>query len=190
MPDRILTYIHEYPGLGSLFGSIIGALISASVILVVAHHYTKSLKRTDATLEFSKRFQDLIQQRHELNQKFKTAQGSTPLSLSVGDADAIVWWTHFFDLMAFEFHFFREGLVSEERFVEWMKWQRYYFQVEEPNVSETCGMNYQEGWKRWKARPPMRDNPFIDFLDKIHNQKTVRLSELLLSGRRTGFGFD
>jgi hypothetical protein len=156
----------KYPGLGGIFG----AIVSSGSLLWIAHHYTKSLRKSEATLEFSKRFQDLIRDQLELNKKFLEHRNGVP-NINVGDADAVVWWWRFFDLMLYEFKFFQQGLISEDRFVEWMKWRRHDHSGPESELWETCGVTYPVAWNRWKSRKPMRDNSFIDFLDEIHNPK-------------------
>jgi hypothetical protein len=162
-----LREICQYPGLGPIFGNTFAAAITSVVVISVAKRYTKSLKRTEATLEFSKRFQELIRDQLDLNKKYAAT------TRVVGPQDANVWWWRFFDLMLYEFNFFQEDLVSKERFIEWMKWRRYDYNCNASEIWETCGITYPAAWQTWRSRSPLAGNAFIGFLDEIHSERNT-----------------
>lgn len=171
--------IDQYPGLGPFFGAIIASLFAATAAWRIAARYTKSIKTTEATFEFSKRFQELLQKQLELNKEYKAVFKDCTPPIEEDDSDAIVWWWRFFDLMLYEFQFFRDGLVVEDRFIEWMKWRRYDFNSKESELWSTCGLNYPAAWHKWKTRLPMQGNPFINFLDMIHDPKKGEVGEIV-----------
>jgi hypothetical protein len=166
-------FIRNYPGFGAIFGAIAGALINVTVVWVVANVFTKRMKRVDSTLEFNRRYQDLIRQSRDLENKFRTASDNAdrePLK-----DDAFIWWLCFFDLMLFQFDFFCEGLILQRRFTEWMRWRRVDF-AENWLVG---GVSYQDGWKKWANIPAMRDSPFIGFFEQIHNEKAGEVEQVV-----------
>jgi hypothetical protein len=172
----LLGFIREYPAFGSFFGSIISAIISAFVVWGVALGITKRLKRIEATFEFNKRFQDLIQQECKLKKEYQTASGGQYSSTSPkDDTDARNSWYRFFDLMLFEFHFYREGLLHRDNFVEWMTWRRFDYKENR----EVAGMTYRKGWGHWKKIPALQGNEFIALLNKIHVRKQIEVTDIV-----------
>jgi hypothetical protein len=128
------------------------------------------IKRIESTLEFSKRFQELIRDRRELNRKFSDAhKGNKDAEPTPAEKDeGLDWWWAFFDLILYEFDFFQRGLVSEERFIEWMRWRWYDFKPKEGEKSwKTSGVTYQEGWHWWSTLSA-QGNRLIELLTEIH----------------------
>ncbi len=170
---RIEQYLLRVPPAASLAGpvaaSLLGALVSAGVLLGIARHYTLSIKRIESTLEFSRRFQELIKDREALNRDF-VAQPQ-----KAGDTDGAAWWWRFFDLILYEFDFFRQNLVREERFIEWMKWRWSDYRAA-PNSFVTCGIDYKSGWQQWKTKDALNvpePNRLITFLDALHSAPDI-----------------
>jgi hypothetical protein len=175
----ILDFIRAYPGLGSFFGSIIGATITAFVVWRVAMVVTKKLKRIDSTFEFSKRYQDLLLQKRKLQKQYKTVPSPSIMDLK---DDAMAWWFRYFDLNLFEFDFFCAKLVTRERFIEWTAWRQLDFQENK----DVCGITYKDGWKAWSEITAMQGNPFIDFLTEVHVGKKEEVKDIVrrLAARR------
>jgi hypothetical protein len=167
-PSDLLRFLQDYPASGAIIGAVITALVNMGVLFGIASRYTKRLKRIESTLEFSKRFQDLLQQQRDLNRRCSTP----PTTMDIDDADT--WWWRFFDLQLYEFDFFQQGLVRRERFLEWMKWRWYDYKAAKNAMSTTCGVDYKEGWQSWKNRPAMKENRLVRFLDAVHNASNVQ----------------
>lgn len=176
MLSTILCFAQKYPAIVSLLGSLLSVSISGFVLWWVAYYYTKKTKRIDATLEFSKSFQELRQYQHEVNREHKsdgTNQSPSDTTKSRGySSDARIWWRRYFDLMLFQFAYFREGLVDEARFVQWMRWRQYDFNATDQRSSATGEIGYRSAWDDWKELPAMKDDPFITFLDRVHAAKS------------------
>ncbi len=181
MVAAFLAFIKEYPA----FGGIIGSAISTIAVFLVAHVYTKSLKRNEATLEFNRRFHELLSERNKIDLEYVTGKNRKGLPGGYYRRLGFLWWNRFFDLMLFQFHFFQEGLVNEVRFAEWMNWRRHDFQLgrNEPGSSAsafaTCGVSYEHGWDYWKNTPAHAGNSFIAFLDAIHDPNAGPVSDII-----------
>ena len=147
-PSDLLSFLKEYTAFGAIIGAVITASVNMGVLFWIASRYTKRLKRIESTLEFSKRFQELLQQQRDLNRRCSTS----PTQMDIDDADT--WWWRFFDLQLYEFDFFQQGLVRRERFLEWMKWRWYDYQAAKNAMSNTCGMDYKKAGKAGKIDLP------------------------------------
>jgi hypothetical protein len=167
---NLAACLRAYPAIGP----IVGAIINAIVVWLIALRFTVRLKRIESTLEFSKRFWELVNQQGELNRLYNSKR---KWNKSPPDAqeynDAINWWWKFFDLILYEFDFFQRGLVRRGRFIEWMKWRWYDFNAAPENIWRTSGMDYRDGWKSWKERPAHADNRLQEFLDSVHRARRV-----------------
>ena len=131
----------------------------------------------ESTFEFSKRFGELLHQQSELNNAYlknrmtDATKNNPPTPLEANAAR--IWWWRFFDLMVYEYDFFKNGLLWNERYIEWMKWRWHDFNDKEADVFATCGINYAAGWKMWKERRPNEKNRIIVFFDEIHKQENT-----------------
>ncbi len=126
----------EYPGdlpvLVAFFAAVVGWFS--------ANYFTARVKRIDATLEFNKRFHELIERQDALNRKYEEdkirleEEGNRnprdPLklkaaknSLKCSEKEGVAWWWEFFDLLLHEFDFWHQNLVTRVRFLEWMVWR-------------------------------------------------------------------
>jgi hypothetical protein len=133
------------------------------------------LKRIESTLEFSRRFQELIRDRRHLNRKYSDAheEKKDAQPTSAEKDEGLVWWWAFFDLMLYQFDFFQRGLIREERFIEWMRWRWYDFNPKpDEEVWKTCGVTYKDGWDLWSTRKAHRKNRLIQFLNDVHEADT------------------
>jgi len=171
----------SFPSISSLLPAILGALFGAGVtslvVLHVAKRYTKQMRMYESTLEFSKRFGELIKEQSELNNKYvetrSTDQMQNTLPTPREANDAKTWWSRFFDLMVYEYDFFMEGLLWDERFAEWMRWRWHEYNAQGDDIWKTCGIDYRQGWKIWKDRPANINNRLIAFFETIHNLKNA-----------------
>lgn len=165
-------------------GPISAAIISAVVLLILAFYAhrkekrqadrEKDRKQIESTLEFSRRFGELLQLQSKLNKEYVAAQANqqTPTNQpTLQEADeARIWWWLFFDLLLYEYDFFKQGLIWDERFAEWIKWRWYDFRATGDARWMTCGVDYCAGWQSWKDKPANHNNRLIAFLDKVHNR--------------------
>lgn len=182
-------YIQKYPGIGGFFGAAVSGLITGSILLLIAVYYTKRFNRINATLEFRKRFHELLQQQQSLNTKFADAHQDQeipqPTERERGEAQA--WWWRFFDLLLYEYEFARHGQVEKARFREWMRWRWYDFNGENGQFWQTCGVTYAQGWHYWKGRQAVQGNPLINFLNDIHRANEADAKRLVkIYSRRMG----
>jgi hypothetical protein len=169
-PDR-----NEH-GIGSLLSSLLapmtGALITAAVLCWV-HYHSLRLKKVESTLEFSKRFGELIQRQTELNRMYRQArptEDNPPTSVETYEAK--VWWWQFFDLVLYEYDFFRQGFLWDERFARWMRFRWHEYNAKGDDLWKTCGMDYRAGWDSWECRRANHNSRLSRFLAKVHNAKT------------------
>ncbi len=180
-------YIRKYPGLGGIFGAVFTGLI----LVLIAVLYTTRLSRINATLDFSKRFHDLLEQQHKLNTDFTKARaGATRLTPATAEerSDAEAWWWRFFDLLLYEFEFRRHWQIDKKRFHEWMTWRYYDFKGWDGYVWKTCGVSYAEGWCKWKSYPPNKKNPLVVFLDDVHNAPDPEAADRVVRAYSTAVG--
>jgi hypothetical protein len=149
-------------------GAIVAAMVSGAVVFIVARKYTKRIKQIDSTLEFSRRFHELMQQQRDLNRRYATQAKATqpPTDGNIEVADAEMWWWRFFDLILYEFDFYQSGFLRKERFNEWMLWR--WYDAQHPDQLSVCGMNYRDGWAYWTAHSPNQRNRLVRFLETIH----------------------
>jgi hypothetical protein len=151
----------------------------------VTHRYAKNIKRHEATIEFTKRFQGLLKNRHDVNSEFYFENGDirTP-PITVSDQQEMEAWNIFtqaFDLFLNEFSYFRGGVITTEVFTEWMLWRWYDWEPGRAHSSstrrpgglpmlglETMGISYRRGWEWWKERPVVLGTPFVRFMDELH----------------------
>jgi hypothetical protein len=102
---KVLYSVTQHPGFGSLFGSMIAAATAASITIWVAiwgaPAHARHLKLVDATLEFSNRFQDLLDRRRALNMEYEQISRDVDSQLSKRAAQD--FYRRFFDLLQFEF---------------------------------------------------------------------------------------
>lgn len=162
-------YVHKYPGMGAIYAAILTGLVAAVVTLVGVPHHTRRTKRIEAALEFSRRYQELLALQHTLNRDYLERRHGKPErpATRFEIADAQNFYLRFFDLMMNELTFFRGGLIEPALFTEWMKW-RWYNHNDPDEKWEVCGMPYAEGWRYWKGRKAVAENPLASFLDEVH----------------------
>jgi hypothetical protein len=149
---------------------IIAAIIAGCFAWAIAARYTKRLKQIEATLEFSKRFHELIQQQRVLNRKYDEARLHCKVAKEVDELDrqdADAWWWGFFDLLQYEYDFYQKGMVRKGRFEEWMVWRWHAFHPEEGKEWKTCGIEYREAWTAW-TKHPAQPSRLIKLLNEIH----------------------
>jgi hypothetical protein len=167
--EELNALFARYPQLAPLFGSLAGSILTLTGAFLVANRYTKGLKRTDATLEFSKRYHELVLEAGEINKNYSDRKHEAYLLMDPG----VRWWVRFFDLMLFQYHFYRHGLVMKDTFVEWMWWRRFDWTDERPRKKVVAGMTYSEGWTYYRDLPAHADSPLTPFLESIHRAKNI-----------------
>jgi hypothetical protein len=156
-----------WPADAPIIGGWGGALLAGLFAIFIAQRYTKQLKQIEATLEFSKRFHELIQQQCVLNRKYMEDQRDGKSLPESEEKDGQAWWWRFFDLLLYEYDFYQQGLVRKVRFEEWMIWRWYDSHRESGQEWRTCGIDYLSGWKNWKIHPAHGPR-LIELLDQIH----------------------
>lgn len=147
--------------------SIIAAILAGLGAWLIAHVYTKRLKRIEATLEFSRRFHELIQQQCVLNRKYAEDYRAKTSLPEIEKQEADAWWWRFFDLLLYEFYFWQRGLIRNERFIEWMVWRWHDDHPKRGKKWKTCGVDYKDGWANWRIHPA-HGSRLITLLDEIH----------------------
>ena len=169
---EFIRFLHDTPQFWSFIGSLLGATISTSGVLWIALVATKGLKRNDATLQFNRHYRELMRLRHVLNKEFRLELSNREKKNQNDEYESLYWWEEYFELMLFQYHFFLDGLVDRERFIEWMRWRRIDFGRNDQTGYDVCGVSYKQGWARWKANPAMKGDPFVVFLDKVHDDRS------------------
>lgn len=160
-----------YPGVGTPLGAVATSLTAAIIALWAVPHLGRRLKRINSALDFSRRFQQLMDDRHKLHQRYHLWGAAVAANCSVEIlAEADNFYVSFFDLLWNEYVFWRSGLLNEGLFTEWMQWRWYTYNQADNEIFCICGVSYRSGWCKWKARSPVViTNPFVVFLDKIHS---------------------
>jgi len=198
--------------LNNYIGPTVAALISAVALVLVSYYAHRrqdfekkiadrrqaledkiEIDRKDAeskknqiesTLEFSRRFGELLQLQSKLNQVYDRArstadtQDDPPTALETNEART--WWWLFFDLLLYEYDFFIQDLVWSERFKEWIRWRWYDAKATGNDMWKTCGMDYQTGWKNWKEKPANIKNRLVEFLERVHQAEDVAAVERIV----------
>lgn len=171
----------------SIAGGATSALVAGLFALFIARRITLYLKMIDNTLEFSKRFGELLKEQGALNKAYKTGiTDKTPQHIEADLEEAKVWWWTFFDLMLYEYDFFRQGLLWDERFTMWMIW-RWHDYNDATTTFTTNGMGYREGWSTWSERIPNIENRFVMFLTQIHKAADRKQVEKIVKSAAPGF---
>jgi hypothetical protein len=160
-----------------MLGGFISAAIDGVVVWLIARRVTVRLKMIESTLEFSKRFGELIKEQSDLNQTYMGKRAAQNIPRSNLETDqARVWWWRFFDLVLYEYDFFKHGLVWDERLTQWMKWRWHEWHevdAQGKSVWKTNGIDYREGWKSSKERPANKNDRLIKFMDTVHAKDDV-----------------
>lgn len=152
-PQGDLAYVEEL--LKNLIGvtglaPLLAALIAGCFAWRIAAVYTKRLKQIELTLEFSRRFHDLIQRQRVLNTKYDRRRIATPAApdTPIEVQDATAWWWCFFDLLLYEYDFYQKGMVRKSCFEEWMIWRWHDFHpVPGARRGEHAGFHIPKGGK-------------------------------------------
>jgi hypothetical protein len=160
--------------------TLLGALITVAGAALIANRYTKRFKRVDATLEFSKRYHDLIAEGAKLNETYAKKNSPTAIDQEPGKE----WWVRFFDLMQFEYHFYRHGLILPETFAQWMWWRHFDYTGERSHQKVVTGIDYVSGWKHYQSLPALKDNPHIQFMELVHGASSRRIIRNVLRWHR------
>lgn len=168
-----------WPGDAPIFGAIIAGVAAWAI----ANFYTKRLKRIEATLEFSKRFHELIQQQRSLNRRYEHERVKPGYDSKADQDDADAWWWQVFDLLLYEYDFYQSRLVGMGRFEEWMVWRWHDFHPEPGKEWTTCGVNYTEAWARWKQHPA-HGSRLITLVDEIHRIPDTRTPDMTEEQKR------
>jgi uncharacterized membrane-anchored protein YhcB (DUF1043 family) len=194
--DQVSAYF------GPLLAAAVGALIGAAVLVLLKRNEDgrrategqiekdrkeaeRGQKQIESTLEFSRRFGELLQLQGRLNQAYDRARSTDetrntpPTALETNEART--WWWLFFDLLLYEYDFFKQDLVWRERFTEWIRWRWYDFKAVGSDVWQTCGIDYQTGWRSWKEKPANRKNRLTQFLDKVHDAPDIASVERIVA---------
>jgi hypothetical protein len=191
-PNSFSAYQLLYAGFGAALSAIIGGL----AVWYIAHRYTLRLKMFDSTLEFSKRFGDMVERQSRLNRAYADARAANPSlpATNIEREEARAWWWHFFDLVLFEYDFFKQGLLWDERFARWMRWRWHEYNATGADIWRTNGMDYREGWDDWKNRRANQGHRLIAFLDEIHaaadEDEVARLVRAASPGFWRGYHLD
>jgi hypothetical protein len=160
--------------------TILGAVITVLGAALIANRYAKRVKRVDATLEFSKRYRDLIAEGAKLNDTYVKKSSPTAIDQEPGRE----WWVRFFDLMQFEYRFYRHGLILPEMFAQWMWWRHFDYTGERSHQKLVAGIDYPTGWKHYQSLPALKDDPYIQFMELVHAASSRRMLRKVLRWHR------
>jgi len=173
--------------------SIIGATVAAIAAWLIAHFYTKRLKWVEITLEFSRRFHELIQQQCVLNRKCAEDRRNGNGLPEIDKQDADAWWWSFFEQLQYEFYFWQGDLIRNERFIEWMVWSWHNAHPKPGEEFKTGGVDYKQGWENWYDHPA-HDSGLINLLNEIHRipdekdeEKVNKKVQAIVKGHRLTF---
>jgi hypothetical protein len=163
---NLLTQILDYLQRHSALAPILSALIVASAAIWVtgraAPNFARLLKKTDAALDFGKRYVDLMILKDEINRKHQGADH--------GDRTAAEdFYYRYFDLIMNEYRFFRSGFLDGELFSEWMAW-RWQEYNDPQRRFVVCGTSCRDGWEYWKRRSVFGNREFLRFIDRLHTE--------------------
>jgi hypothetical protein len=186
---EIVPYIRAVPP------PIWGALIAGLFALIVAEIYTKRIKQIEATLEFSKRYHELLKDQHELNEKHYFDKDGKRYAdpQQITDAKitrAHVFFYQLFDLFLNEFEYFKKGLMDETRFSNWMRWRWTDYNDKRhenpiPFNIDAFGKSYKEEWKFLVSdNRAVWPTDFFEFLSDVHGASSINEVERVVHNAR------
>jgi hypothetical protein len=158
---------------GPVSGAATSAVLAGIFAVLIAVGVTWFLKQTDNTHDFSKRYWDVIEDGLNLNKDIAMAKiHDKAIPVEIINALAESWWFKYFDLMLFQYEYFKRGALKRERFAHWMKWRWLDCKDAESGL-KVGGKNYIEGWEIWSKHLGNSNNEFVPFLTSIHNQASA-----------------
>ena len=174
MRDRLLTWKELFPIIGPIIGALIVAGTTVLVAIVVTEHLTTATKRAEFFLDFTKRYHNIIAEKHKLDRKIKTVRQDQPQYQpnKLEQADAHQIYFQLFGLIYDEFYAFRHNFLDPEALVHWMTWQMH-----DAYDFEIGGVSYTNGWEMWFAIPavkPHQATPFMIEVRKCKDEGCVR----------------
>ena len=167
---------------GPLLSALIISGTNITVVGVFSQKFARKTKKVDATLEFNKRYHEMMADRNSINLKWLSRDGTSTLTDQYYKELANSWWNRFFEFMNFQLHFFQDGYVDPVRFAEWMNWRRDAFA--RPETMEVCEIGYRRAWESWSAHEVVRDDEFVRFLNAVHSADRRSISRLVGSWKR------
>jgi hypothetical protein len=163
-----------------LIAALINAAIALSLAIWVSYGLTAALKRTEFSLDFTKRFHAILVEVHKLDNRIKTEPGP----LDNGDAHQIYF--QLFGLMYDEVSAYQDSFLAKKLLVDWMTWQMHEFGRNDFRIG---AVSYQEGWKAWLATPAEhhRLTPVMQRIFACENENDVRRAIAAIPGKWAEF---
>jgi len=128
----------------TLIATLINVVVVLFVTIWVTDALTTATKRTEFFLDFTKRYHEIRQRAHDLDDRVKT--NASPLD--EGDANQIYF--QLFGLIYDEIHAYQNNFLDEKVFLNWMTWQMYEYSGGEFKIG---GVSYDNGWQSWLTTP-------------------------------------
>ncbi len=138
--------------------------------LFMTYRLNKALKKSDTTMQFHARFDELRKREHELNEAIeKKAQAGLPLDKDEEQA-AYRYFTRFFSLQFDEFCAYRDGFIDRKHFAFWMLSRNRQWK----NNTKVGGMGYCDGWSHCEEAELYKGHRFPKLLNDVHSCTTER----------------
>jgi hypothetical protein len=196
-----LWWVCQYPGIASIIGSTLSALIAVLFAIYVTHHYTKKSKQHEILVYCSGLYEQFSTEIHSLNREFYfDADGKVknprPSPSQRNKEDA--WSIHhrLFNLMLNQFYYFQSGLINEKIYEHWALRRWYDWDTKRALKTPLCGpgglpllglvivgVSYTEGWRTWSDRPAVRELSFVKFMNELHGAQNEVEAKRLIKGK-------
>jgi len=132
----------------TLIAALLNAVVVAIVAIFVTSAVTNSQKRTEFFVDFTKKYQTVLAEAHELNNRIKKKRQADrtyqPDDIDIGDAHQIYF--QLFGLVYDEYAAYKKSFLDQDTIIDWMTWQMKLFNY---NTFEIGGVRYTEGWVEW-----------------------------------------
>jgi hypothetical protein len=141
-----------------IVSSIVQSVIAvASVLVLILNLKTiRGMKRTDVAIEDHRRYDAMLQLRNSVN-----------CNESATQAEVDDYYLRFWNLQYDQFEHWRDGMVKEEVFIQWLMARYVEYQANKLLIDghSRTQSRYQEGWQTAKRHYLL--SGFTDFMDTV-----------------------
>jgi hypothetical protein len=160
--SKFKKWLHEWE---HLIGTILTLIATFIIAIFVTNAVTNSQKQTEFFLDFTKRYQGIIDKEQKLNKeianKHSTDLKYQPNSIEEGDARQIYF--ELFGLIYDEYTAYQAGFLDPKTIVNWLTWQVHDLHDKKLTIG---GVLYEDAWKEW-FNGPARDHSLTPVIKAI-----------------------
>ena len=148
--------------------AIILAPFLTVLTLLATLRLTKELKKTDLMMDCNRRFDQLTELAHEINQKIFERRLKDPgyAPSKQEQTEARYYFQRFFSLQFDQFNAYQQGVIDKKLFHYWMRSREREYVSSGVDVA---GVTYPQAWDLLKNDKNWVNHPFLDFLNMVHD---------------------